>query len=172
MKTIRLHDPGWKDAFVAEALVLRACLGPAALAIEHIGSTAIPAIVAKPIIDILVTAHSLGAVDGRASAMEAAGYEARGEHGIPGRRYYKKAPGLSDVGFHVHAFARGSRHIARHMRFRDFLLLRPDIAQEYSALKHSLANSAGELVDDYAERKAAFVDRVQRMATQRFAHRE
>jgi GrpB-like predicted nucleotidyltransferase (UPF0157 family) len=172
MKVIRPYDPRWKDFFAAEARVLRTCLGETALDIQHIGSTAIAGIAAKPIIDILVETRSLEESDARAQAMEEAGYEARGEHGISGRRYFKKEAGPSGVGFHVHVFARGAEHIARHIRFRDFLLLNPGIAQDYSALKQSLADSAGVLVVDYAERKAEFVRRVARLAQLHFAQDE
>lgn len=172
MKVIRPHDPRWKDIFAAEAQALRTQLGEVALRIQHIGSTAIPGIVAKPIIDIVVEVSSLEEIDARAPAMEKIGYESRGEHGIPGRRYFKKKASASGVGFHVHSFARGSAHIARHVQFRDFLLLEPTMAQEYSAVKQSLASSTGVLVDGYVERKAEFVGRVQRLAQLRFAQSE
>jgi GrpB-like predicted nucleotidyltransferase (UPF0157 family) len=172
MKVIRPHDPRWKDLFAAEAELLRSCLGGAALDIQHIGSTAIPGIVAKPVIDVLVEARSLEDIDAHALAMEEIGYEARGEYGIPGRRYFKKAARASGVGSHVHVFAPGSEHIARHIRFRDLLLLRPDIAQEYSALKQSIASSTGVLSDDYAARKGEFVRRTERLAKLHFAQEE
>lgn len=169
MKVIRPHDPQWKGRYAAEALALRTQLGAVALKTHHIGSTAIPGIVAKPIIDIVVEVSSLEELDECAPAMKKIGYEPRGEHGIAGRRYFKKVVDASGVGFHVHCFARGSEHIARHVQFRDFLLLEPDIAREYSALKQSLASSAGVLVEDYAERKSDFVGRIQRLAQLRFA---
>jgi GrpB-like predicted nucleotidyltransferase (UPF0157 family) len=96
------------------------------------------------------------------------GYESRGEHGIAGRRYFKKRVGASGVGFHVHCFAQGSVQIARHVQFRDLLLMEPDMAREYSALKQSLAGPTGLLVDDYVERKSELVRCLQRLAQQRF----
>lgn len=171
MKRIRPHDPRWNAAFAAEVRVLEAALGAAALEFHHVGSTAIAGVWAKPIIDVAVAARALDDVDARTADMEAAGYEARGEYGIAGRRYFRKtsAPG---EGFHVHVFARGSEHIARHLQFRDFLLLRPDVAQAYSALKQSLADADGVLVDDYVARKAAFVRNVQTLAQQHFANEQ
>jgi GrpB-like predicted nucleotidyltransferase (UPF0157 family) len=126
MKCVRAHDPRWKDAFAAEAQVLNTVLGATALEIHHVGSTAIPNLWAKPTIDIVVAARA-GNVDACIAAMEDVGYEARGEHGIAGRRYFKKADAPGE-GNHVHVFARESEHIARHLRFRDFLLLRPELA--------------------------------------------
>jgi GrpB-like predicted nucleotidyltransferase (UPF0157 family) len=168
MKCIRPPDPRWKDAFAAEAQMLKAVLGVAALEIHHVGSTAIPGLWAKPIIDIVVAARALEDVDACNAAMEDAGYEARGEHGIEGRRYFKKV-GTAGEGVHVHVFARGSEHIAGHLQFRDLLVLRPELAQDYSALKQSLAGPDGALVDDYAARKAAFVRRIQALAQLHFA---
>ena len=167
MKYVRPHDPLWKDKFATEAQLLRTALESAALEIHHIGSTAIPDLWAKPIIDIAVAARALQAVDARGAEMEAIGYEARGEHGVEGRRYFKKAVAPGE-GFHVHVFARGSEQIASHLRFRDFLRLRPDLAQDYSTLKRSLADAHGALVEDYAARKAAFVRHVQDLARLHF----
>ncbi|WP_395646030.1 GrpB family protein [Terricaulis sp.] len=169
MKTIRPHDPRWTQMFAAEAQAIAARLGKTALQIDHIGSTAIPDIFAKPVIDILVRVTSLSDLDARTAAMTAIGYEPRGEHGIAGRRYYKKKIGASGVGFHVHCYPHESEQIARHLHFRDLLLLEPDVAAQYSALKQSLANADGVLVADYAARKAEFVRRVQDAATLRFA---
>lgn len=164
------HDPRWNDAFAVESLALRTQLGNAALALHHIGSTAIPGIMAKPIIDILIEARSLEAVDARAEAVKAIGYEARGEYGIAGRRYFKKAPlAPAGMGFHVHAYASRSEHIVRHLQFRDYLLLKPGVAQDYSALKRSLSDANGVLVADYADRKAGFVRRIEQLALRHFA---
>lgn len=169
MKVLSTHDPRWKEFFAAEAQSLRTCLGPIALDVHHIGGTSIPNIFAKPIVDIVVEVTALEELDTLAPRLERIGYEARGEHGIPGRRYFKKRADLSGVGFHVHAFVRGSEYVARHLQFRDFLLLEPGVAEEYSVLKQSLASPDGVLVADYVERKAEFVRRVQRLAELRFA---
>lgn len=152
MKVIRPHDPRWKEIFAAEAQALRNELGQTALQIEHVGSTAIPAIMAKPIIDIVIEVSSLEQIDAHAPGLARMGYEARGEHGIAGRRYFKRRIDVSGVGFHVHCFARGSKHIAQHVQVRDFLLAEPEMARAYSALKQSLASATGVLVDDYVQR--------------------
>jgi GrpB-like predicted nucleotidyltransferase (UPF0157 family) len=168
--TLQPHNPRWRADYEAEAAALRARLGDALIAVHHIGSTAIPGIAAKPIIDILVEATSLDAIDGRNAAMEAAGYEARGAFGIEGRRYFKRLGAPPVVpGFHVHAFQQGSPHIARHLRFRDYLLAKPQVAHAYSALKLSLCDAAGALPADYAARKADFVAQIERDAMTFFA---
>lgn len=163
--TLQPHQPRWRAEFEAEAAALRDRFGDALIAVHHIGSTAIPDIAAKPIIDILIEATSLNAIDGRNAAMEATGYEPRGAFGIEGRRYFKGVGTPPAVpGFHVHAFEAGSPHIARHLRFRDYLLAKPAIAQAYSALKLSLCQANGTLPADYAALKANMVSQIERDA--------
>lgn len=165
LDTLQPHNPRWRSAFETEASALRARFGAALIAIHHIGSTAIPGIAAKPIIDILVEATSLAAIEAQNAAMEAAGYEPRGAFGIEGRRYFKRLGAPPEVpGFHVHAFEAGSPHIARHLRFRDYLLAKPEVSQAYSALKLSLCQANGTLPADYAARKANMVSQIERDA--------
>jgi len=83
-------DPAWKAAFEAEAGQLAQALGDMTVELHHIGSTAIPGIYAKPIIDILLEVDSIGRLDERSTAIEQLGYEGMGEFGIPGRRYFRK----------------------------------------------------------------------------------
>ncbi|NWG91201.1 MAG: GrpB family protein [Parvularculaceae bacterium] len=164
-KVIRAHDSCWRAAFDAEASRLRVLLAPAVPSIHHIGSTAVPGIFAKPIIDMLVEAADMSSVDACSSAMEGAGYAARGEYGIPGRRYFsRKSVQVSVTGFHVHVYERGSSHIDRHLAFRDYLLARPDVAAVYTTLKRSLAGDGGVLSADYQARKSDFVASIERAA--------
>jgi GrpB-like predicted nucleotidyltransferase (UPF0157 family) len=92
MRTIEVvaYDPSWPGVFEIEREVLSRVLGELAVEIHHIGSTAVPGLVAKPIIDILVEVHDMAALDRLNPAMEAIGYDCMGEYGIPGRRYYRK----------------------------------------------------------------------------------
>lgn len=169
-KVIRPYDPDWKRAFEAEAPVLKACFGESVVTLHHIGSTAVPGIMAKPIIDILAEAASLSGIDACAPAVINAGYEARGEYGVPGRRYFSKpARNASDLSFHVHVFLQGAPEALRHLCFRDYLLLRPDLAAEYSALKRAMSDASGVLAADYQQRKAGFVQRVQSLALAHFS---
>src|SRR5436190_1948667 len=84
------HDPQWRNAFEAEAKRIGATLGENVVAIHHIGSTSIPNIYAKPVVDLLVEVRDIIEVDRRSLAMESLGYEVMGEYGIPGRRYFRK----------------------------------------------------------------------------------
>ena len=83
------HDPKWRQVFEVESQPVIEALGDNVLAIHHIGSTAIPGIYAKPIIDLLIEVKDIVKVDGQGSAMELLGYEVMGEFGIPDRRYFR-----------------------------------------------------------------------------------
>lgn len=160
-KIVRPYDARWPSLFELEACTLRRVLGEALLALHHVGSTAIPGLVAKPTIDILAEARCLDDIDNNTNAMTSRGYEARGAYGIEGRRYFSKAAGdPSGVGFHVHVFVRGSPYVDRHIRFRDYLIAMPEAANEYATLKLSLCDANGVLVSDYTERKAPFIERI------------
>jgi GrpB-like predicted nucleotidyltransferase (UPF0157 family) len=84
------HDPKWRSAFEVESNQVAEALGENVVAVHHIGSTAIPGIYAKPIIDLLVEVKDIVQVDRQSLSMQALGYEVMGEYGIPGRRYFRK----------------------------------------------------------------------------------
>lgn len=163
-KKVVPHNPRWKDAFQAEATLLQHTLGDAIVAIHHIGSTAVPDILAKPIIDILIEVHSLEDMDQRAQHMENAGYEAMGEYGITGRRYFRKSNTAGVRTHHIHTFTAGDKHALRHLTFRDYLLAHPDKAQAYSDLKQTLSDKHGQLAQGYQDLKSPFVEATQQAA--------
>ena len=132
------YDPSWPSAFEEEVARLRDPLGEILVAIHHIGSTSIPSLAAKPIIDILLVDRDHGQLDARKESMIALGYEPKGEYGIPGRRYFRKCRGDVHL-FHIHAFEFGHPEIARHLNFRDYLRDHPREAQAYQDLKQRLA---------------------------------
>ena len=86
------YDAHWPQMFEKEAQALQSILGENVIHIDHIGSTAIPGIYAKPIIDMLITVKNLEAVDGLNANVESLGYTCMGEYGITGRRFYWKSP--------------------------------------------------------------------------------
>ncbi|MFT3808411.1 MAG: GrpB family protein [Micropepsaceae bacterium] len=168
-KVIRAHDPRWQDAYRQEAGQIERAFGDCLDGIDHIGGTSIAGIFAKPVIDILVQARSLAEVEARSPAMMDLGYEARGEYGLPGRRYFsRKVSAASVTGYHVHVYQSGSADAFRHLAFRDFLVLHPQLADAYSELKRSLADSSGVLPPDYANLKSAFVQDIERQALAHF----
>lgn len=158
------HNPVWRDEFQSESGKIAAALGENVVAVHHIGSTSIPDIFAKPIVDILVEVRDIKKVDDSGSAMRSLGYQALGEYGIAGRRYFRKNSSEGIRTHHVHTFAAGSPAAARHLAFRDYLVAHPLEAQKYSELKQNLAREFPQDMDAYIDGKDAFVKEIERRA--------
>ena len=156
------HDPEWDNAYRMESLKLRDILGDEIVAVHHIGSTSIPRITAKPIIDILVEARKIEDIDRYNEAMARIGYEARGEFGLPGRRFFVK--GVPKRTHNAHIFQAGSSEISRHLAFRDYMIAHPDDARKYSELKQRLALQHKGDIDGYCDGKDAFVKEMEKKA--------
>ena len=154
------YNPAWPAQFAAEAAVLRAELGDLALAIHHVGSTSVPGLAAKPVIDIMPTVRDIRAVDRHLSGMAALGYAPRGEYGLPGRRYFSKdSDGVRS--HHVHMYAVDNPEVVRHLAFRDYLRAHPVVAQQYGDLKLALAQAHPADIDAYMDGKDAFIKAVE-----------
>lgn len=151
------HDPVWKSNFEAEADHIARALGDMVVFLHHIGSTAIPGILAKPIIDILLEVDDIIRLDDRWSAVEQLGYEAMGEFGIPGRRYFRKENAAGIRTHQVHAFQADSPEAERHLAFRDYMIAHPAAAQTYSVLKQKLAREHPEDIEAYMAGKDPFI---------------
>jgi GrpB-like predicted nucleotidyltransferase (UPF0157 family) len=160
------HDPKWREAFEAEAKHVASALGENVKAVYHIGSTAIPNIYAKPVIDLLVEVRDITEVDGRSSEMESLGYEVMGEFGIPGRRYFRKDNREGIRTHQIHAFEIGSAQVERHLAFRDYMIANPEDAQRYSNLKRKLAEEHPQSMDEYMDGKDDFIKETDRRAAQ------
>ncbi len=132
------HDPTWAVQAAAEAERLSEAIGETLIRIEHVGSTSILGIVAKPTIDLMPIVRSLAELDTRQAAVEALGYVWRGEFGIPGRRYCIREQQDRRL-FHVHCHQVDHSEIARTLDFRDYLRAHPEEAHAYEALKHTAA---------------------------------
>ncbi|MFG6120800.1 GrpB family protein [Thalassobacillus sp. B23F22_16] len=156
------YDAHWMDRFREEAEQIEAVLGDNLVAIHHIGSTSVPGLVAKPIIDIMPVVKDIAAVDPYKEAMETLGYEAKGEFGIPGRRFFKK--GGDARTHHVHVFEEGSPDSIRHLAFRDYLREHPDAAKAYGKLKQNLARQFPHDMEAYIEGKHHFVTELEQKA--------
>ena len=151
------HDPAWKIDFEAEVAHIACALGDIVVSLHHIGSTAIPGIFAKPIIDILLEVDDIVRLDDKSSAMEQLGYEVMGEFGIPGRRYFRRDNDSGVRTHHVHAFALGSTEIERHLAFRDYMIGHPVETQAYGQLKQRLARAHPDEMEAYVDGKDLFV---------------
>ena len=150
--------------FGDEAARLTGALGDVVAALHHIGSTAIPGIHAKPVIDMLLEVPTLASLDARSPVMESLGYEAMGEFGIPGRRYFRRNDASGTRTHQVHSFVAGSAEATRHLAFRDYMRAHPDVAREYGALKARLAEEYPDSMDAYMDGKDAFVKQHERLA--------
>ena len=155
------YDQKWPDLFAIERdAILRAC-GGVILAVHHVGSTSIPGIAAKPVIDIMpvLARHDDGY--GCIAAMERLGYVSRGEAGIERRHFFRKGEPRSH---HVHMFEDGHPEIGRHLRFRDYLRAHADEMRAYEALKRELAARFVDDVQAYADAKDHFCTRIDGLA--------
>ena len=157
-------DPNWTRAFAVASSEIVAAFGANLLEIHHIGSTAIPGIYAKPVIDMLVVVNDLAPVDRCNEPMRLLGYQAMGEFGIPGRRYFRRDNAEGRRTHQVHAFQKGSPDIRRHLAFRDFLRAHPDCARQYSDLKRKLADLHPHDIEAYMDGKDPFIKEMQSRA--------
>jgi GrpB-like predicted nucleotidyltransferase (UPF0157 family) len=133
---LRPHDPQWASNAEAESQALAAVMGSCLLNVQHIGSTAIPDIHAKPVLDLMPVVTCLAELDDRRQQIEGLGYEWWGELGLPGRRYCSKSdPDTGRRLVQLHCYAQGSQEITRHLAFRDYLRRHPDVARAYDREK-------------------------------------
>jgi len=151
------YDAAWPARFEEEREAIVAALGEAmagVVAIEHVGSTSVPGLAAKPVIDIAIGIRAL--VDGVPciTPIVQLGYECMGESGIAGRLYFRKGEPRSH---HIHMVAQQSKFWQDHIGFRDALRGRPDLAQEYARLKRELAERHGTDRLAYTEAKTPFI---------------
>lgn len=157
------YDPRWPEAFALEAPRLRDAIGDNVVAIHHVGSTAVPGLCAKPTIDIVVEVRDIETADARNERMEQLGYEARGEWGFSGRRYFVKQQGSRRT-HHVHVYQTGHPEIDDSCSFRDYLRAHPAQASEYGRLKQRLAQQFPLDGRSYTDAKAGFVERMVKAA--------
>lgn len=162
MGTLRLvdHDPAWAARFAAEAGRIRDALGARAVATEHVGSTAVPGLPGKPVLDIGIAVASEGDADACIAPLEALGYEHRGPYGDdPRRRYYVRDDEGSRVG-QIHLYILPAHAWDEKLAFRDALRADPALARAYTEEKWRVADSVGWDKAAYAVAKGAFVEAV------------
>ena len=164
------YDPSWPDQFEAEAEILRQLLGESALAIHHVGSTAVQGLSAKPVVDLMVEVPDLTLVQSMTSEFEAAGYEVRGEGGILGRHFVtRNAAGQRTHDIHI--FPTGHRELEQMILFRDRMREDPEEAQAYSELKRRLAERYKQDPVRYTQEKTDFIVNAVRRQREKMAGR-
>jgi GrpB-like predicted nucleotidyltransferase (UPF0157 family) len=155
------YDSAWPGLYEKESACIRAALGDAVVAVEHIGSTAVPGLAAKPVLDVLAGLQTLDLTRAQIEAMASLGYEYLGEYGIPGRLFFRKGRPRSH---HVHAVLHGSDLWERHLAFRDYLRAHPDEAGSYAAFKRRLAVEVAGDRERYTAGKEAVTAAIQARA--------
>jgi GrpB-like predicted nucleotidyltransferase (UPF0157 family) len=170
------YDPSWPAAFRRERDHLTSCLPSDLLGrVEHFGSTAVPGLAAKPIVDMLVEVTDLEATKTRiAPILESQGYDYfwRATHGDDGPPFYawfiKRDPRTGARTHHIHMVEKRFTEHWDRLLFRDYLIERPDVAREYELLKAQLAAAFAHDRIGYTQGKREFVDRVTQQAKQHY----
>ena len=160
------YDPSWPEVFAGEAQAIRQALGDVLVGVEHVGSTAIPGLAAKPVVDILAGVTTLTEAEAKIPALEALGYDCRGENGIPGRLFFRKGLREFRRTHHLHLFRTGHGQWVSMLAFRDHLRAHPGDAQRYEALKRALAEEFRDNRAAYSKGKTQFVQAILEKARQ------
>lgn len=156
------YQTEWPGLFEKEKSRLQHLLQGNSYRIFHIGSTSVPGLAAKPIIDLMPVVYNLHQIDALNEEMELLGYIVKGENGLPGRRYFEK--GDDQHTHHVHLFQLGNEDIIRHLAFRDYLRAHPKEAQRYGQLKKESALNYPDDITAYIAAKASLVKEVEQLA--------
>lgn len=158
-------SPSWPTLAQNEAERLREAMGAVLVTVHHIGSTSIPGIQAKPIVDLVPIARDLEAFDRQRAALRRLGYRWHGELGIPGRRYCTLTdPTSMKRVVQLHVFGEGDPQVPRHLAFRDYLRTHPAIARAYEVEKVRAASLHPDDVLAYNDEKGAWIKRTERDA--------
>jgi GrpB-like predicted nucleotidyltransferase (UPF0157 family) len=155
---LRPYTAEWARLFAEEEERIRGAIGEYVLDIQHVGSTAIPGMAAKPILDIAVAVASFEEAFVCVAPMEHIGYEYCGENGIPRRHYFVKRSPLTT--HHVHINERGSRNWENQVIFRDYMSAHPQAIEAYIALKEGLAKQFPRDREAYTNGKAQFIEHI------------
>ena len=151
------YDPAWQERFRLEAGKIRSALGEAALAVEHIGSTSVSGLVAKPIIDVLLVVEDSSDEDSYLPALEDAGYVLR----VRERDFYEhRMLRTPEKDVHVHVYSPDSPEVDRYLLLRDHLRRNEEDRELYAGTKFELAGGDWLSMQHYAEAKTEVVESI------------
>jgi GrpB-like predicted nucleotidyltransferase (UPF0157 family) len=157
------YDPAWSERYAAEAARLEDAVGPPLDRVEHIGSTAVPGLAAKPIVDVLVVLDDLDRLRGPgapvAARLEKLGYRFMHDRPRLDWVHYRREAEDGQL-FNLHAFPRCSDRWRDDLVFREYLREHPDVREEYECLKRDLAAEHRHDITGYRNGKGEFVERV------------
>jgi GrpB-like predicted nucleotidyltransferase (UPF0157 family) len=147
----------WKELFTEEKQSLEGAIGNNIVEIEHIGSTSIPGMISKPIIDIAIAIYNFEEDKVCIAPFKQLNYEYKGEFGIPRRYYFVKG---TQRRFHLHLNEILSEHWINHIFFRDYLIKHPNKAKQYADLKNKLAQQFKSDREAYTVGKSSFIEKI------------
>jgi GrpB-like predicted nucleotidyltransferase (UPF0157 family) len=149
------YDPAWPDTFSKLAAAVKAALGSLLVTVEHIGSTAVPGLAAKPVIDLDVVLASPADLSEAVRLLATIGYLHEGDLGVAGREAFRSPAG--EPPHHLYLLTAGAKELGRHIAFRNALRASEDLRNKYAALKRSLAQAYKEDRDAYTKGKTNFI---------------
>jgi GrpB-like predicted nucleotidyltransferase (UPF0157 family) len=152
---VTTYDPEWPHMFERIRSHVWPKVKHAAISLEHVGSTSVPGLRAKAVIDACLVVASRDDIPPVVMALTAIGYVHRGDLGVPDRDVFKPPDSLPK--HHMYASPQGSLSVRNQMGLRDYLRARPEAAREYGELKASLAERFPEDIDSYIAGKSAFI---------------
>jgi GrpB-like predicted nucleotidyltransferase (UPF0157 family)/aminoglycoside phosphotransferase (APT) family kinase protein len=161
------YNPAWREMFDSEKAKLLTAIGDYVAAIEHIGSTGVPGLGAKPVIDIMIGVRSLAEADKHCvEPITGLGYDyvKAFEKDTPFRRYFRKNSREGNRTHQIHLVEYGSDWWKRHLAFRDYLRVHVDAREAYAQLKRDLATREFGTVSDYANAKSEFIKAIEAKA--------
>lgn len=157
------YDESWVRMYEEETHLLTDIFGDEVVGFEHFGSTSVPGLKAKPVIDMMCLVKDVNRIDAFNEQMQERGYDVAGEWGIPGRRLFRK--GGEHRTHHIHVYQVDHPEIHRHLVFRDYLRTHPTEAERYQQFKEELARRFDD-TSDYSVAKKPFVRELEQRALQ------
>ena len=154
------HDATWKNEFEKIKTEIEDALGDLAICIEHVGSTAVEGLAAKPCIDIDVVIRDASELGAAVAALSRIGYVHEGDLGIKGREAFDYADKPHLMKHHLYVCAQGSAELLRHIAFRDFLRGHPEAAAEYGRIKQEAARLFPDDIARYIAYKSPCIERI------------
>ncbi|MBQ3014009.1 MAG: GrpB family protein [Clostridia bacterium] len=152
------YDVAWESAFEAIRAEIQTALGDLMLGIEHVGSTSVKGMSAKPCIDIDVVIRDYSVFDAVVQKLDAIGYIHEGDLGIKDREAFKYANKPHLMTHHLYVCPRDSEELHRHIAFRDFLRKNPEAVKKYSRVKETAAQLFPDSIDQYIEYKSPCIE--------------
>ena len=153
------YDPAWVDKFANEARILHSLFTDETISIEHIGSTSVPGLAGKPIIDILIIVEDISIADQLKEKMEIAGYNALGEYVTEGARLFVRESGDARK-YNIHVFQKNNYHVKEMLQLRNYFRTHQDAVREYSELKFDLAKKYPNDYEQYRKFKYEWMEKL------------